>query len=292
MLFTSPVFLFGFLPIAVGGYWLLPSQGAARRRWIVIAGATFYGTASLAWLLLLCGMTAGTYAATRYLMAGQTPATRRIGLALTLGNLGVLCAFKYFDATALAADSSAARVVLPLGISFYTFNLVGYGVDVYRGRAAAAVSFLDLAAYTLFFPTVTSGPLMRWTDFQAQADGARATGDQFERAAFTFTIGLAKKVLVADWLATVGEPLWSGPSGLGFWSAWVALLSYHFRLYYDFSGYSDMAIGMGHLLGMFAALAAPRGSRPTLADDRALPQIRLYIERCADIRDMDVTAEQ
>ena len=250
MLFTEPLFLFGFLPVAVGGYWLLPAQGAARRLWILIASVAFYGAASLPWLLLLVGMTAVTYLATAYLMAGTTAPARRLGLALVLGTLLVLGAFKYLDASALARGSSVARVVLPIGISFYTFNLVGYGLDVYRRRVTPAASFVDLAAYALFFPTVTSGPLMRWSELRPQLDAARPTADHFERAVFSLTCGFAKKLLVADWLATVGEPLWSNASGLGLGSAWIALLSYHFRLYYDFSGYSDIAIGLGHLLGI------------------------------------------
>lgn len=250
MLFPSHAFLLVFLPAAVLVYWLVPPQGGWRKGWLLLSSAVFYGSAGVGWLLLLLGMTGATHLAARHLMSSARPAARRLGLALVFANLAALAAFKYYDPVATALNARLLRLALPLGMSFYTFNLLGYGLDVFRRRVEPAATFLDLAAYSTFFPTVASGPLMRWSDFRGQVDAARCTDAGIERGIFNLTLGLAKKLLVADWLAQVADPLWGASASLGLWGAWIALLAYHFRIYFDFSGYSDIAVGLGHLLGV------------------------------------------
>jgi alginate O-acetyltransferase complex protein AlgI len=258
--FHSQVFLFGFLPVVVAGHWLL-SRGA-QRWWLLAASALFYGWAEWRFLALLVGMTVLTFAATSGFMSRDSARARRFGLALAFGNLVVLGIFKYYDLFATTLDDLVARIgmgpvasvlhlALPLGISFYTFNLLGYSIDVYRRRGAPARSFPDLLRYASFFPTVTSGPLMRWSDFSAQMEtDARPNAARFELGVFNFSLGLAKKLVIADWIARVIDPLWGDPAGLGIWGAWLAVVGYHFRLYFDFSGYCDMAVGLGHFLGI------------------------------------------
>src|SRR5262249_10187697 len=147
--------------------------------------------------------------------------------------------------------ASVLHLALPLGISFYTFNLVGYSVDVYTRRTEPARSLTDLLLYTSFFPTVASGPLMRYGDFSVQFEAPRRPDvDRFELGLFNLALGLAKKLVIADWIGQVIDPLWRDQASLGFWGAWVAVTGYHFQLYFDFSGYCDMAVGAGHFLGI------------------------------------------
>lgn len=260
MLFSSHVFLFGFLPAVIAAYWLLPP--GARRWWLLAASIVFYGWADWRFLALLAGMTALGFVATRGLMGRDSPRAQRLGLVLALGNLVVLGIFKYHDFFATTLNAFGGRIglgpmasilhlALPLGISFYTFNLVGYSLDVYRRRTPPAASFADLLRYSSFFPTVTSGPLMRWSDFGTQMAAARRPeAARFELGVFNFSLGLAKKLVIADWIARVIDPLWADHAGLGVWGAWLAVVGYHFRLYFDFSGYCDMAVGAGHFLGI------------------------------------------
>lgn len=260
MLFHSHLFLFGFLPVVVAAYWLLSSR--ARRWWLLAASAVFYGWVGWRFLALLVGMTALSFVATKGLMSRNSLQARRLGLALGFGNLVVLGVFKYYDLFATTLNDAGVRIgtgpmasvmhlALPLGISFYTFNLLGYGVDVYRRRMEPARSFADLLRYASFFPTVTSGPLMRYGDFSAQMEAeARPEPERLELGLFNLALGLAKKLVIADWIGQVIDPLWRDHAGLGVWGAWLAVVGYHFRLYFDFSGYCDMAVGAGHLLGI------------------------------------------
>jgi alginate O-acetyltransferase complex protein AlgI len=260
VLFPSYLFLFGFLPGVVAIYWFL-SPGA-RRWWLLAVSAVFYGWADWRFLLLLGGMTALSFVATKGLMARDSRRARRLGLALAFGNLIVLGVFKYYDLFAttfndlvvrigLGQMASVLHLALPLGISFYTFNLLSYSIDVYRRRAAPAPSFPDLLCYASFFPTVTSGPLMRYGDWKAQTEtDQRFEADRLELGLFNLGLGLTKKVVIADWIGQVIDPLWREHTELGVWGAWLAVVGYHFRLYFDFSGYCDMAVGAGHLLGI------------------------------------------
>jgi alginate O-acetyltransferase complex protein AlgI len=260
VLFPSHLFLFGFLPIVVAVYWSLAP--GARRWWLLGASAAFYGWADWRYLLLLGGMTALAFVATTTLIGRDSPRARRLGLALAFGNLLVLALFKYYDLFATTLNDLVTRIgpgpvasllhlTLPLGISFYTFNLLGYSIDVYRRRAEPAASLPDLLGYASFFPTVTAGPLMRWNDLAGQLRAERRPeAARVELGVFNLSLGLAKKLVIADWIAQVIDPLWADHARLGVWGAWVAVVGYHFRLYFDFSGYCDMAVGCGHFLGI------------------------------------------
>ena len=260
MLFSSYLFLLGFLPVVVVGYWLV--SAGVRRWWLLAASALFYGWVDWRFLALLVGMTALSFVASTTLMTRESRAVRRLGLGLAFGNLIVLGVFKYYDLFATTLNELGLRLglgpivsilhlALPLGISFYTFNLLSYSIDVYRHRAKAAPSFADLLRYASFFPTVTSGPLMRWTEFESQLEtDRRPEAARFELGLFNVSVGLAKKLVIADWIARVIDPLWADPAALGVWGAWLAVVGYHFRLYFDFSGYCDIAVGLGHFLGI------------------------------------------
>jgi D-alanyl-lipoteichoic acid acyltransferase DltB (MBOAT superfamily) len=239
-------YLFLFLPAAV----LLVRAGAARPSLraptLVATGIVFYALAAGAGpLALLLAMTVVVFLGVRASTAAGGVSRRWLGLAVVLLALAVLAGFKLVP----AFRSQPAAMWLPLGISFWTFNLVSYGLDVRRGVIAPAPSFLSLAAYSTFFPTVTAGPLLRFGDFHAQ-DAARRPADArlFELGALSLILGLAKKALVADPLGVAVEPLFADYERLGL-DAWLAVLGYAYQLYFDFSGYTDMAIGAGAMLG-------------------------------------------
>ena len=239
MPFNSYLFLLGFLPLAVVVYRLLPALGRSRRRWLLACGCAFYAYGARGYLLLLLGMTLLAFLAGQVITRARGPVGRRVGLALGLGNLAVLGILKYL---ALRGRT------LPLGVSFYTFNLMSYTLDVYWSRTAVETSLTRFASYATFFPTLSSGPLMRYDDFRGQEQAPPPAG-HLELGVFNIAMGLAKKLLIADPLGVVIDPLFGAYSTLGFWGAWLATLGYHFRVYFDFSGYTDIAIGVGYLLG-------------------------------------------
>jgi len=239
MPFNSYLFLLCFLPLAVLVYWRLPAAREARTAWLLAAGAAFYVYGGGGTLLLLLAMTLVTFAAGRIMAGASGPVARGLGLALALSNLAVLAFFKY---------RAARGGALPLGVSFYTFNLLSYALDVWWGRAPAETSPLRFAAYATFFPSISSGPLVRFDDFRGQLE-APGRRPHLELGVFNIAMGLAKKLLIADPLGAVIDPLFAAWGSLGFWGAWLAVLGYHFRVYFDFSGYTDIAIGVGHLLG-------------------------------------------
>lgn len=251
MLFNSYSFILLFLPISVVGYWLMRG-GRAKRLWLLGANLVFYLNAGIAPLLLLLALLLLTYLSTRYLMSSER--WRNYGLTITLIPLLVLVAVKYVGLLVqgqAGADFavSTLSVSTVLGISFYTFNLLGYGFDVYRKRIEPAHSLFELATYITFFPTLLSGPLVRYKNFDSQAKGTALDLPNVEDGIFCFCMGLAKKIILADTFATIANPLFDRYTELGLIGAWVAALAYSYQLYFDFSGYTDMAIGVGHLLG-------------------------------------------
>lgn len=247
MLFNSYIFLFLFLPITLAGYWLLARWNQrAQTLWLAAANAVFYAAAGVGYLALLLSMTLITFIAGRYLLNHESTARQRLGLLLLLANLLVLIFFKYANLLAAPLSNNLLSIALPLGISFYTFNLVSYGLDVYRRLSPPETSLLDFVAHITFFPTILSGPLTR---YNALAHPSEARAPQWEVGVFIFTLGLAKKVLIADTLAAQVSPLFADTSHLGIIASWAAVLGYTYQLYFDFSGYTDMATGVAHMLG-------------------------------------------
>lgn len=246
---NSHAFLLLFLPVAAA----LHARVARRPRWrvgfLIASSAAFYAGAGPASLALLAAMVLLTFAAARVL-GSEDDLRRRLGLLLLGGNVAVLAVFKYWDTLADAFGWPLLGAALPLGLSFYTFNLLSHGLDVFWGRSEPA-PLRALFAYATFFPTVSSGPLMREGDFRAQAEApASITAADVDTAVYRIAMGLAKKVLVADQIAAVVDPLFAGHASLGLAGAWLAVLGQHFRVYFDFSGYTDIAMGAALLLGV------------------------------------------
>jgi alginate O-acetyltransferase complex protein AlgI len=263
VLFNSYVFCLAFLPAALAGWWLLP-PGRARLGFLTLASYVFYGWWDWRFVPLMLASTSADYLAGWYL--GRTPDQRRRRACLVLllaFNLGILGVFKYYDffagtlnglGRALGSDPNLPllRLVLPVGISFYTFNSISYTIDIYRGRLSPARSFLEFAAFVAMFPHLVAGPIVRYADMAPQFSRLerRPQAGWWAMGLWFFVIGMARKVLVADVLAArFVTPLWSQPSRLDTAEAWLAVLAYTLQIYFDFSGYSDMAIGLALLFG-------------------------------------------
>jgi alginate O-acetyltransferase complex protein AlgI len=262
MVFSSYLFLFYFLPLALLLYYLSPAR--ARHLTLTILSYFFYGWANPLFLFLLLFSTAVDY------VAGLVMATRRrharTALIVSLScNLLLLGFFKYYNFGAETIDALAARlglgdtgldaalrVTLPLGISFYTFQSMSYTIDVYRGKATAIRSFIDFACFVSMFPQLVAGPIVRFTEVADQLRSRTHTITKFARGVSFVAIGLAKKVLIANPCGKIAD-LSFGAGSLGIVDAWYGVTAYAFQIYFDFSGYSDMAIGLGLMLGFVFA---------------------------------------
>jgi len=260
VVFSTTIFLFLFLPVFLGGYYILPFR--ARSAWILLGSWVFYGWWRLDFLGLLVLTTIWTYLLGSIVASGSPGArSGRAKTALIAGvilNLGSLAYFKYFNfavdslnylLTAAGSESiSAWNVILPIGISFYVFQATSYLVDVYRGDAPAARSYLDLAAYIALFPQLIAGPILRYKDLAEQLRRRTHSFDKFSEGSYRFMIGFCKKVLIADTVALIADVSF-GMEQPGLLGAWLGTLAYSSQLYFDFSGYSDMAIGLGLMMG-------------------------------------------
>jgi alginate O-acetyltransferase complex protein AlgI len=243
-------------------YYALPAR--ARHLWLTLASYGFYGWASPAFTVLMLTSTAVDYVCGARLGALRAAATRRRRLWLGLSiasNLGLLGFFKYFN---FAVDSYAAllaalglerlapelslRVALPLGISFYTFQSMSYTFDVYRGRARPLRNVVDFACYVSMFPQLVAGPIIRFSEVADQLRERTHTLEKFSRGVAFFSLGMAKKVLLANPCGFAADAAFAAGS-LGPLEAWTGVVAYAFQIYFDFSGYSDMAIGLGLMLG-------------------------------------------
>ncbi len=259
MLFTSPDFLFAFLPAFLVVYFLAP--GAWRNAVLLIASLLFYFVTSgaLTLILVLSIVTNHLLAANIARLAGK--ARKACLLAGIVLNVAPLLYFKYafYFANLLSnglglAGLHIARLavapVLPIGISFFTFQAISYIADVYTGRVRPARSLVDFGMYHACFPQVIAGPIVRFEDVQAQVRHRPPRLDDFYNGTVQFCFGLAKKAILADPIGIVADRAFALPgAGPSFGSAWLGVLAYTLQIYLDFSGYSDMAIGLGRMLG-------------------------------------------
>jgi D-alanyl-lipoteichoic acid acyltransferase DltB (MBOAT superfamily) len=259
VVFSSNLFLFGFLPAFLALYYTIPVRGRAVL--IAVASYLFYGWwrvdfVSLMWLSTVLDYACGHRIAA--IRAGGRGNARRWLLVSVIGNLGLLAYFKYCNfgidnLNVLLAGLGFEgvgwpRVVLPVGISFYTFQTMSYTIDVYRGDARPVRSFGDFMCYVALFPQLVAGPIVRYQDVADQLVERTHSLDKFGEGARRFMVGFCKKVLVADSVAHIADAAFALPHP-NFADAWLGALAYTVQLYFDFSGYSDMAIGLGLMIG-------------------------------------------
>lgn len=260
MLFSSLVFLWFFLPATAFLYYLVPGRNAKN---IVLFAASliFYGWGGPRYLLLVLLTVFLCYTAGLCLdAAGNRTVLRKLTVAvfsvITLGILGYFKYYNFFVTTVgrLAGTElfSLRNIVLPLGISFYTFQAISYVVDVYRGKSPAQKNLFHMALYIFLFPQILSGPIVKYHQIAGQLTNRTETLSMQFYGIKRFVYGLAKKVLLANTFGQSVDYIMGVPSEqLGTVTAWLAVILYTLQIYYDFSGYSDMAIGLGRIFGFY-----------------------------------------
>ena len=255
MIFASILFLFGFLPLFLLGYYALPFA-RWRNLFLTVASYVFYGWWRPDFVLLMAFSTlVDWHCAGRMGEVGSARSRKRWLVLSMVTNLGLLAWFKYANlAVAMWGDVTGApldgwvAIVLPVGISFYTFQSMSYTIDVYRGEVKPVRNLLDLACYVSMFPQLVAGPIVRYHDVQAQLRERTHAIAPFARGIVYLLIGLAKKVLIADNAALIADRVY-GAGTVGLIDSWTGTLGYAIQIYFDFSGYSDMAIGLGLMIG-------------------------------------------
>lgn len=254
MSFGSMVFLFGFLPAVLVCYFLLPARWRTGRNTVLlIFSLAFYcwgGVALLPALLVSC---VGNWAAALWAAPGRRGRKAVYGIALA-GNLLMLGYFKYTgflleNLQALGLDVTVPSIALPAGISFFTFQAMAYLTDVYRGTIPAERSLPRLTLFMAFFPQLLQGPILRYGEFAPALTQRQENSEDAAAGATRFCFGLAKKVLLADSLGVIADAAFSSGDRLTMSLAWLGGIAYTLQLYFDFSGYTDMAIGLGRIFG-------------------------------------------
>ena len=257
MVFSSPLFVYYFLPAALAAYCL--AHPRAKHFVLTLFSYLFYGWANPWFVFLMLGSTAVDYGCGRAM--SSRPNLRKPALIVSVAaNLSLLGFFKYFN---FGAENAAAalnllglnvdwsgvmQVTLPLGISFYTFQSMSYTIDVYRGNAQPIRRFIDFACYVSMFPQLVAGPIVRFSDVAEQLQSRTHTLEKFARGAALFAVGMVKKIALANPCGKIADAAFDAAS-LHLLDAWHGLFAYSFQIYFDFSGYSDMAIGLGLMLG-------------------------------------------
>jgi alginate O-acetyltransferase complex protein AlgI len=257
MLFNSQVFIVGFLPIVLGLYYALARHRAWRQAVVILASLAFYGWWDIRFVPLLVGLTLANWLIAQWFGRHRNPAIPIAGVIL---NLAVLALFKYADFLRGTAYDLAGEpwqpwhLILPLGISFFVFQKISYLIDLKRGDRHI-YGFLDFCMFVTFFPQLIAGPLVRHNEIIGQFALPPRRPEMWEnlsRGFVLFLIGVAKKVLLADTLAMIADPLFvqAHMAPLAAVPAWVATSAYTLQIYFDFSGYSDMAIGLALMFGL------------------------------------------
>lgn len=258
MVFTSTIFLFYFLPVVLLAYFAAPRR--ARNFVLLVASYVFYGFWDPWFVLLMFGTTAVDYWCGAVVAAeGASDRTRKLGVATSVvTNLALLGYFKY---SALATETvnvvlgwsgrtpfPVHAVLLPVGISFYTFQSMSYPIDLYRRQATPARSLLDFATYVALFPQLVAGPIVRYQQVAAELVKREESTVLIARGAAFFCLGFAKKILLANPMGDIADAVFAAHSP-PWWMSWYGVVSYGWQIYFDFSAYSDMAVGLGLLFG-------------------------------------------
>ncbi len=256
MVFSSILFLFIYLPVVLAVYYIVPPR--FRNLWLFIVNLVFYGWGEPVYIFLMLFSICLNYCSGR-LIYRYRDENRKARIVLTINtviSLLILFFFKYFDLIAVTVSKIPGVTIpvlgltLPIGISFYTFQSMSYPIDVYRGDGQVQRNFIKFGTFVALFPQLIAGPIVRYKDIADQLEDRKESVDQFASGVQRFVVGLAKKVLIAN---NVGM-LWdvyakTAASELTFIGAWLAAIAFSLQIYFDFSGYSDMAIGLGRMLG-------------------------------------------
>ena len=253
MLFSSMTFIFLFLPIVCSIYFLVKDK--FKNYILLFASILFYAWGEPKYLSIMLLTITINYLGAVWLNKFQKY-KKPIVITTILANLGFLIYFKYFNFimeninTLFTSDFNAIDIIMPIGISFYTFQAMSYLIDVYRGEVKVQKDILKLALYICLFPQLIAGPIVQYSDVDTQIDTREENFNKVIYGIKRFIIGLAKKVLIANTLGNLADKVFSQQvSEFTPTIAWIGAIAYSFQLFYDFSGYSDMAIGLGSIFG-------------------------------------------
>ena len=255
MVFSSLVFMFAYLPITLLAYYLVPRQG--RNIFLFIVNLIFYGWGEPRLVLLMVFNIFFNYIGGWLVDKYRADAKKKkLFLILTcVLDIGILAVFKY---TGMITETlnmlpflniPELQISLPIGISFYTFQTMSYVIDVYRDDAPVSKNFINFGTYVALFPQLIAGPIVRYRDVAEQLVNRRETLEMFTRGVKLFMVGLAKKVIIANTMGTLTTNIFATTDENGVVGTWVGMIAYTFQIYFDFSGYSDMACGLGNMMG-------------------------------------------
>lgn len=255
MVFSSTIFLCVYLPLVLLGYYICPKKG--RNLFLLIVSLVFYAWGEPKYVFLMIFSILVNYIFGR-LMDKNRGRKKRMKLLLVLSvviDLGLLSVFKYTDfiitnVNAIFGSSfDLLKIALPIGISFYTFQAMSYTIDVYRNDVRVQKNLIDFGMYITMFPQLIAGPIVRYADVQDQLAERSVTTADFSEGVMRFVVGLGKKVLLANQMGAVWSEIYALGGDVSALMAWTGAIAYTFQIYFDFSGYSDMAIGLGRMFG-------------------------------------------
>ena len=257
MVFSSTLFLFLFLPLTLMIYYNpFVRSRKFRNRCLLVASLFFYAWGEPFFVCLMVLSIAVGWACGRAMeRAASRGQEKRILTAGVVFHVGLLFVFKYLTFAAsqlgllLHEDFSAIHIALPIGISFFTFQLLSYLFDIYYGRAKAQQSVLAVGLYIALFPQLIAGPIVRYETIEQQIEHRVENIADFSSGMMRFIYGLGKKVLIANYMGAVADNIFDGGGSLSLATAWYGAFAYTLQIYFDFSGYSDMAIGLGRMFG-------------------------------------------
>lgn len=255
MVFSSLVFMFAYLPITLLAYYPVPRQG--RNIFLFIVNLIFYGWGEPKLVLLMVFNIFFNYIGGWLVDKYRADAKKKkLFLILTcVLDIGILAVFKY---TGMITETlnmlpflniPELQISLPIGISFYTFQTMSYVIDVYRDDAPVSKNFINFGTYVALFPQLIAGPIVRYRDVAEQLVNRRETLEMFTKGVKLFMVGLAKKVIIANTMGTLTTNIFATTDENGVVGTWVGMIAYTFQIYFDFSGYSDMACGLGNMMG-------------------------------------------
>lgn len=255
MVFSSTIFLCVYLPLVLLGYYICPKKG--RNLFLLIVSLVFYAWGEPKYVFLMIFSILVNYIFGR-LMDKHRENKKRLKLMLVLSvviDIGLLSVFKYTDfiitnVNAIFGSSfDLLNIALPIGISFYTFQAMSYTIDVYRNDVRVQKNLIDFGMYITMFPQLIAGPIVRYADVQDQLAERSVTTADFSEGVMRFVVGLGKKVLLANQMGAVWSDIYALGGDVSALMAWTGAIAYTFQIYFDFSGYSDMAIGLGRMFG-------------------------------------------
>lgn len=254
MIFSSLEFLCVFLPVVFALYCLLPSI-KVKNALLIVASLLFYAYGEPVYVLLMIASSFMNYGMARLIAKGEKRKKIFLVLAVVL-NLGMLAVFKYADFVVdtvnglLSTNIPLPGITLPIGISFFTFQALSYVIDVYWDRVEVQKNYFNILLYISFFPQLIAGPIVKYRDINEAIENRVMNADEIAKGLRRFICGLGKKVLIANTAGLVADHVFTAAhSKVNFVVAWIGAIAYLMQIYYDFSGYSDMAIGLGHMFG-------------------------------------------